>query len=118
MTLGPVLLLLAAFDGISLSKRNPLLVFGKVPLFFFVVHFFLIHLLTIPIAAVRYGSWTFLLRPMPSLGGRAEDYPSAYGYPLWAVYVVWLVVLALMYPACAYIGRLKAEKRSRWLAYI
>src|SRR5262249_61866262 len=48
MTLGPALLLLEWFDRLKFGRTNPLIVFGRVPLFYFLVHFFLLHLLTIP----------------------------------------------------------------------
>ena len=59
MTLGPALLLMAGLDRLTLSRSNPLLIFGRVPLFYFLVHFFVIHLLTIPFALIRYGRTPF-----------------------------------------------------------
>lgn len=109
MTLGPVLLLLRAFDGVRLARANPLRVFGRMPLFFFVVHFFLIHVLTFPFAALRYGEIGFLWLPAPSMGGSLESYPAGYGYGLPTVYLVWLLVLVLMYPACC--GAARMNKR-------
>jgi uncharacterized membrane protein len=118
MTLGPALLLLRAFDGVQPAKWNPLLVFGRVPLFFFVVHFYLIHALTFPFAAVRYGRVDFLWLPTPGLSGRPETYPPGYGYDLASVYLVWLLVLVIMYPLCRYFGRLKERNKSWWLSYL
>ncbi len=92
MTLGPALLLMAWLDRIPLSKTNPLIVFGRVPLFYFLVHMFVIHGLTIPFALLRYGHAGFALNPI--LGGPANLKPSDYGYPLWVVYSVWLTVVA------------------------
>jgi uncharacterized membrane protein len=123
MTLGPALLLLAWFDRldwsvVGLSGRNPLLVFGRVPLFFFLLHFVLIHLLTIPFAYFRYGTVAFLLDPLPSLGGSGGRYPSDFGYNLGVVYAVWVLVVALMYPLCLWFSRLKERRRDWWLSYI
>src|SRR5882724_12971586 len=55
MTLGPGLLLLAWFYRVNPAKSSPLVVIGRVPLFYFTGHLFLAHLLTIPFALVRYG---------------------------------------------------------------
>jgi hypothetical protein len=118
MTLGPALVLLRAFDGVQFAKWNPLLVFGRVPLFFFVVHFYLIHALTFPFAAVRYGRIDFLWLPIPALSGRPETYPPGYGYELGSVYLVWLLVLILMYPLCRYFAGLKERRKSWWLSYL
>jgi uncharacterized membrane protein len=118
MTLGPALLLMAGLDRITLSKANPLLVFGRVPLFYFLVHMFVIHGLTIPFALLRYGRAGFLLNPSPSMGGPANLYPPDYGYPLWVVYAVWLTVVALLYPLCLWFSRLKARRHDWWLSYL
>lgn len=116
MTLGPALLLMAWLDRIPLPNTNPLIVFGRVPLFYFLVHMFVIHGLTIPFALLRYGHAGFLMNPF--LGGPANLLPSGYGYPLWVVYAVWLTVVALLYPLCLWFSRLKARRRDWWLSYL
>jgi len=118
MTLGPAILLMAWLDRIPLSKTNPLIVFGRVPLFYFLVHFYLIHGLTIPFAWVRYGHAGFLLHPLPSLGGSRNFFPPDYGYSLWMVYAVWLAVVIVLYPVCLWFARLKERRRSIWLSYL
>jgi uncharacterized membrane protein len=118
MTLGPVLILLAAFDSRRMSRANPLIAFGRTPLFFFVAHFYLIHALTFPFAAVRYGDTAFLWQPAPSMGGSLDTYPAGYGWNLVAVYLVWMLVLCLMYPVCHWFAALKERRRTWWLAYL
>ena len=118
MTLGPALLLMAWLDRLTLTKTNPLLVFGRVPLFYFLVHFFVIHLLTIPFALVRYGHAAFLLNPLPSIGGQAKLYPPDFGYSLAVVYAVWIGVVALLYPLCLWFSRVKERRDDWWLSYL
>ena len=118
MTLGPALLLMAGLDRLTLTKTNPLLVFGRVPLFYFLVHFFLIHLLTIPFALVRYGHAAFLLNPLPSVGGQAKLYPPDFGYSLSVVYAVWIGVVTLLYPLCLWFSRVKERRDDWWLSYL
>jgi uncharacterized membrane protein len=118
MTLGPALLLLAAFERFTLSKTSPLTVFGRVPLFYFLVHFFVAHLLTIPLALLRYGHAAFLLNPLPSIGGAPDSYPPGFGYSLPAVYLIWIAVVALMYPLCLWFARLKERRNDWWLSYL
>ena len=118
MTLGPALLLMAWFDRLPLTKTNPLLVYGRVPLFYFLVHFFVIHLLTVPFALVRYGHAAFLLNPLPSIGGQAKLYPPDFGYSLAVVYAVWIGVVALLYPLCLWFARLKERRNDWWLSYL
>ena len=50
MTLGPAILLMAWLEGRRLTPANPLILFGRVPLYYFIVHLFVIHGLTIPLA--------------------------------------------------------------------
>jgi uncharacterized membrane protein len=118
MTLGPAILLLSWLDRFKFAPSNPLIVFGRVPLFYFVVHLFVIHMLAILLAFIRYGHAEFLLTPLPSMGGQAKLYPSHYGYELGTVYVVWIAVVALLYPLCLWFSRLKQRRSDWWLSYL
>jgi uncharacterized membrane protein len=120
MTLGPSLLVLRAFDSRAFKPNNPLVVFGRVPLFYFILHFYLIHLLTVVMALIRYGSpaFRFVFNPVPSMGGPRDLFPPHFGYPLAAVYLVWLLVVASLYPVCRWFRTVKAERRSWWLSYL
>lgn len=120
MTLGPALLLLAWLDRVGLRRENWLVVFGRVPLFYFLGHFYLTHALVFVFGYLRYGRVDFLWTPLPSMGGSLKVYPANFGYDLWVVYAVWVLVVVLMYPACLWFGRLK-ERRGRrdwWLGYL
>ncbi len=117
MTLGPALLLLVLFEGVKLTAVNPFIVFGRVPLFYFLLHLLVIHVLTIPIGFFRYGEAGFLLNPLPSMGGTVK-FPENYGYSLGVVYVVWISVVILMYPLCLWYARLKERRRDWWLSYL
>lgn len=118
MTLGPALVLLGWLDGARPGERNPLLVFGRVPLFYFVVHLPVIHLLAVGLNALRYGPAPFLLAPPPTLGSPREAFPPDYGWDLWVVYAVTAVALAVLYPVCLWFARLKARRRDWWLSYL
>ncbi len=120
MTLGPALLGLAWFERRRLEMTHPLVVIGRVPLFFYVVHFFAIHALTAVMAWVRYGqaSFAFLFTPLPSMGGPRELYPPGFGYPLWVVYVVWVGVVLALYPLCRRFGEMKAGRKDWWVSYV
>jgi uncharacterized membrane protein len=120
MTLGPALLLLAGLDRINtyLRRANPLMVFGRVPLFYFMLHLYLIHLLAFPLALFRYGRAGFLFTPAPSMGGAANVYPADYGYSLGVVYLLWILVVILLYPLCLWFARLKERRKDWWLSYL
>jgi uncharacterized membrane protein len=120
MTLGPALLVLAWFGGRKFSSANPLIVFGRVPMFYFILHFYLIHALAVLFAWLRYGSSAarFVFNPLPSMGGPAKVFPANFGYSLWTAYGVWLLVLVLLYPVCRWFANIKATRRDWWLSYL
>ena len=113
MTLGPGLLLLAWMDRRVWSGGEPLVVFGRVPLFFFISHFWLLHALAAVAALVTYGgaAFAFLWMPLPSMGGPAAAFPPGFGYPLWGAYAAWLAVLVLLWPACRWLAERRAARR-------
>lgn len=123
LTLG-LIFLLAAFLGRTPSRatglRAPLEVLGRVPLFYYLLHFFLAHLIATGLALATYGwrAWTFIFTPYPSLGGPREAFPTDFGYDLPAVYAVWVIVVAICYPACHWYAQVKARRRAWWLSYL
>ncbi|MGZ4900257.1 MAG: hypothetical protein ACXV8X_11425, partial [Candidatus Angelobacter sp.] len=120
MTLGPALLVLAWFDQRTFKPANPLVVFGRVPMFYFILHFYLIHALAVLAAWLRYGSSVgrFMFNPLPSMGGPRELFPADFGYGLWVVYGVWLLTVVLLYPLCRWFANVKSTRRDWWLSYL
>jgi uncharacterized membrane protein len=120
MTLGPALLVLAWFERLTFKPSNPLVVFGRVPMFYFILHFYLIHVLAALAAWLRYGNAAarFVFNPLPSLGGPRELFPANFGYSLWTGYGVWLLVVVLLYPVCRWFAGVKATRRDWWLSYL
>ena len=120
MTLGPALIVLSRFDRIEFARSNPLIVFGRVPLFYFVVHFYAAHLIADVLAALRYGgrSLAFLFQPVPSMGGSRQLFPPDFGYDLFVVYVVWALLVLALYPVCRWFADLKQRSRGWWWSYV
>jgi uncharacterized membrane protein len=120
MTLGPAMLALAWFDRPGLKPSNPLVVFGRVPLFYFVIHFYAAHAAAALLALARYGTGAlaFIFQPVPSMGGPPELFPAQFGYDLWVVYLVWALLVLALYPACRWFAAVKAKRRSWWLSYL
>jgi uncharacterized membrane protein len=117
MTLGPSLMALSALDRIRVNDRNPLLVFGRVPLFYYIVHWYVLHLVAIGFAWMRYGRVDFMFELPPALSPAPPGYPPGYGYDLWVVYLVWAAIVAALYPVCRWFADVKARKRSPLLSY-
>jgi uncharacterized membrane protein len=118
MTLGPVLLALAWFERRPPAAHHPLVTIGRVPLFYYVVHFYVAHIAAALVAASQYGvTLAFLSGPFPSMGGSRDLFPPGFGHPLWVTYVAWAGVVAVMYPLCRWYGRFKLERRPWWGSY-
>jgi len=120
MTLGPALIVLSWFDRLPFSRSNPLIVFGRVPLFYFVLHFFAAHTAAFVLAVVTYGAsaFTFMWQPVPSMGGSATAFPPNFGWGLWVAYAVWVTIVVALYPLCRWFSGVKERRRDWWLAYL
>ena len=118
MTLGPAIAFLGWVDGARPSERNPLVVFGRVPLFYFVLHIPLIHAIAIGLTWWRYGAAPFLFVPPPTLGTARTVFPTDYGWDLGTVILVTMVVVLVLYPLCLWFARLKKRRRDWWLSYL
>ncbi len=90
------------------SSRDVLHVFGRVPLFFYVLHLPLITQTADSTIRATRGVW-------PS----AANFGSLrWGYELPVVYALWLVLLVVLYPACRWFAGVKARRRDWWLGYL
>jgi uncharacterized membrane protein len=118
MTLGPALVLLAAFEGaggwLSQRFRN----FGRVPLFYYLLHLPLLHGLAVLFSLTAYGSAAFLLQDQMALRGSPHPLPAGYGYGLPVVYAVWLGSVVALYPACRWFAAVKKKRREAIFSYL
>jgi uncharacterized membrane protein len=111
MTLGPAAIVCAFADKIPAGVRGVLTTFGRVPFAFYVAHFILIHTLSVALG-VAQGFRVSLLMTVFLF------YPQGYGVSLLGVYVVWVVVIATLYPLCRWMAGVKARRRDWWLSYL
>lgn len=117
MTLGPALLFLRAVDRRVPGLLRPAVIIGKVPFFYYMLHFALIHLLAVVTCWVGWGSphWMF---ESPDLGHYPFTPPPGWGWGLPVVYLVWALVVLLMYPLCRWFAGVKARRTEAWLSYL
>jgi uncharacterized membrane protein len=117
MTLGPALVLLRALNRGTPPLLRPALVFGRVPLFYFVLHLTLIHLLAVILCYVQNGAvhWMF---ESPNLGAYPFTPPPGWGVSLPVTYLIWVVVVVLLYPVCAWFARVRQRSGAWWLSYL
>ncbi|MGC1730805.1 MAG: hypothetical protein WA747_15675 [Steroidobacteraceae bacterium] len=117
MTLGPALLLLRAFDSRVPAPLRPVLTFGKVPLFFYVLHFYLIHLLAVAASWLRYGRVREVFES-PDIAHFPFSAPPGWDLGLPMVYAVWIVVVVSLYPLCRWYAGVRRRRHDWWLSYL
>jgi uncharacterized membrane protein len=110
MTLGPALLLLAAFDRPPGPLAERLAVFGRVPLFYYLLHLPLIVLFAAAVYTVGHRLGWY--------GPLAEVRRTGLGLSLWSSYLWWLAVVVILYVPCRWFARLKARSRNPLLSYL
>jgi uncharacterized membrane protein len=119
MTLGPALVVLAMLDRVTSGGRlNALgrfiLVYGRVPMFFYVLHIFLVHVMCIAVAIVTHQPYGWLLH-----GGFMSNSPtSGYGHGLPFIYLMWALAILLLYAPCRWFAGVKQRRRDWWLSYL
>jgi uncharacterized membrane protein len=110
-TLGPAAIVCACAERWRGWIARQLVMLGRVPFAFYVAHFYLVHGLAVLLGVLQgFPAAAFL--------DMYYFFPEGYGLPLWGVYVVWLLVIALLYPFCRWVAGVKARSRARWLSYV
>jgi uncharacterized membrane protein len=115
MTIGPAIFFLGLFDYPLGAWAKPIITFGRVPMFFYLLHIPLIHGGIVLLDLFRYG-WSPAMTSM--IDPRNPDFPSDYGVSLMWVYIVWVIVVLILYPPCAWFAEVKRRRRDWWLKYI
>ena len=109
ITLGLVILLLYFLEKSEIRYFKPLIILGQQPLFFYVIHFWLIHITAILFALSRYGITPFTFS---QLGISWK--PKAFGYDLPIVYLIWLLMTVILYIICERFAKYKKKHRGKW----
>lgn len=113
--LGITFFILYFSEGIKNKVIDIVTVYGKVPLFYFIVHLYLLHLLMIVVLLLQGFGWDELNFEGFGLGRPKE---GVSGVELGAIYLIWISVVTLLYPVCKWYGNYKARhKEITWLKY-
>jgi uncharacterized membrane protein len=122
MTLGPSFLLLAwlgqrevqANPGRKVSLlQTALLTFGRVPMFYYLLHLYLIHVLAIVVAVLFRQPVAWLFH-----GAVFGNTPEEYGHGLPFVYLMWITTVVILYLPCRWWAGLKQRRKDWWLSYL
>src|SRR5262245_30391105 len=111
MTMGPALIFLSLSESMRHPIAKPVMVFGKVPFFFYIVHLYLIHTFAMLwlVLSGRDGH-AYILSAAALRSGAL----SSFGLTLSGVYLVWIAVVAVLYPICRWYQDLKGKNQSKW----
>ena len=116
MTMGPALIFLALSEKVQNKFSTPVAVFGKVPFFFYIIHLYLIHALAVLTLVFSGRDWHEYILSAERLSSGSL---SNFGLRLEAVYLVWILVLAWLYPLCRWYQRYKENHPEQtWLRYL
>ena len=116
MTLGPTILLMPLFDRARGKVGDWIATFGRVPMFYYLLHIPTIHFAALVVSLAREGrvdGWLFTNHPMMN-----PPPPDGYMWPLWLLYAVFIVVVAVLYWPRRWYARRKATNPSPWMRYI
>lgn len=118
MTLGPALIVLALLEK-PLNRFGKIIIpIGRVPLFFYILHLFLIHGLAVVAVVISGRPWTDMI--ITSLANSKESpWLQGYGFSLAGTYAAWIVVVLLLYPLCKWYDKYKTSHKEKWwLSYL
>jgi len=116
MTLGPAMLFLYVIESVKNWFTNILVVIGRVPFFYYILHLYIIHLIGFIGLELLGENWKELIfTPQRFTSGFLVDK----GYDLWVTYAIWIVVVVVLYPLCKLYMTYKANNKDKWwLSYL
>jgi uncharacterized membrane protein len=114
ITLGPAMLLLVAFEKSKGKLVHIISVFGRVPFFYYILHIYLIHILTVVVFYASGYTAADIVNPSSPFLFR----PQVFGFNLYIVYIIWIGVLVILYPLCKWYNHYKSRHKHWWLSYL
>src|SRR5579863_479654 len=115
VTLGFMFLFLWVGELVHKPWAGIPLVYGQAPLFYFVLHFYMIHIILLVVLFLQGFHWS-QLEFAGGTFGRPKAQPS--GLPLWAIYMIWPAIVALLYKPCRWFARYRKTHSHFLLKYI
>ena len=114
MTLGPACILLALMENIKAKWPKVVSVYGSVPFFYYVLHFYLLHIILVIIFFATGHSASEISDPNSFFKFR----PVIFGFGLPVVYIIWLGVVTALYFPCRWYSNYKKTHTYWWLSYL
>jgi uncharacterized membrane protein len=114
MTIGPSFLVLAFLESTENRLAGIMNVFGRVPMLYYVAHLYLLRI----IGVIFFYLTGFTSKDIHTTNSPFLFRPEEFGFPLWGVYLIWIVVVVILYPLCKKYNRYKSTHRKWWLSYV
>ena len=115
MTLGPAMVFLSLAEGKLNAFTEKISIFGRVPMFYYLIHIFLIHLLAMAAVVASGYKWSDMVVTTWVTGSTEL---KGYGFSLPIVCGIWLATVVLLYPACNWYDKYKRSHQAWWLSYL
>ena len=116
MTIGPGILFLAFIEKAHNWFTRIMNVYGRVPMFYYILHFYIIHIIVV----IVFYAQGFGEKDIVPTGLPFYFKPNGLGFNLWGVYAIWFLVVIILFPICKKYDRYKTAnaKQKWWLSYI
>lgn len=115
-TLGPSILFLGFAEKWKGALTDNLVIVGRVPMFYYIIHIYIIHLLAMAAAALSgFSASDMIIKFWVSF----EPQLQGYGFSLWFVYLIWIALVLALFPVCKVYNTFKSNNRHLWwLTYL
>ena len=111
MTIGPSIILLAFAEKWRTRVYDAVVVIGRVPMFYYIIHIYIIHFIALFAAKFQGFEWSDM---QITLWVTLEPQLQGYGFNLWVVYLIWILLVIGLYPVCAWYYNYKSNNRQKW----
>ena len=116
MTIGPALILLALSESMRPRITKPIVIFGRVPFFFYILHLYFIHAFAMLALVFAGRDWREYILTASAI---ASGTLNSFGLRIEAIYLVWILLIVLLYPLCRWYQRYKENNPTKWwLSYL
>ena len=114
VTIGVAMIALALLEGIQNKITGVFRIYGRVPMFYYILHFYFIHLIVV----IVFFAQGFSVSQIDAPGNLFYFKPEGFGFGLGGVYAVWITVVLILYPLCKKYDRYKSTHDKWWLSYL
>lgn len=111
ITLGPALVFLAMAENWKGKLADKVVVIGRVPMFFYIVHLYVIHLAAlVAVLLTGFSASTMVIELWVSM----QEELQGFGFHLIWVWVIWIAIVTALYPFCNWYNTYKNSHRDKW----